>query len=154
MVGYSLIFSACVLTPSFPILSFSKDGKSLICFAGYIPNNNTCKFDASCIATSTCFVCPSGFYLNNGTCLTCLLSDGCESCSQSSSNNCLQCKNGYFLSNGTCFPCRSECKKCTNEFFCLLPDRGFYISIDFSNNPTGILSNCSFPCKTCNNNAN
>lgn len=87
--GFSLVDSLCLLSPQFPALSYSDNGKSLVCFAGFNLKDGRCVFDKKCNSTSSCFVCSQGFYLSNGTCLSCSLSAGCSICSSGkSSSNC------------------------------------------------------------------
>lgn len=64
------------------------------------------------IPTTTCTQCMGGYYLQNGTCATCL--SGCFSCSSGSPAVCISCYNYQLLTaNLTCVPCTSPCLTCS-----------------------------------------
>ena len=80
--------------------------------------NNTCSLCVvmnalRCSSLVVASACKSGYYLNDGSCSSCLLN--CMSCS--SAFDCSTCMSGYYLNSSiiTCNPCPVGCSSC-NQF--------------------------------------
>jgi hypothetical protein len=77
------------------------------CDSNYVlaANKLSCSLNLGCNSTATCSSCKSGFFLTNGTCLSCPTIANCSYCDQYDSTKCASCVAGYFSSSGTCTKC-------------------------------------------------
>jgi hypothetical protein len=98
-----------------------------------------------CLSITTngmCTQCSSGYYLNQGQCLSCDAS--CATCNDISL--CLNCNNGYY--NGTnvdfslCQSCSAGCLACTSSVTCTSCTTGYRLS-------GGSCIACSNSCNSC-----
>lgn len=93
-------------------------------------SNNTC---ARCLASnlSSCASCFSGYYLNQGSCMSC--PTGCSTCINQ--NNCLTCALGFvsqvqsIATQTLCVACQAPCAQCVrNAQTCTVCQQGYTLN--------------------------
>ncbi len=129
--------------------------KCTSCIAGYSYNDvsNTCNQILTC--TGGCSVCPLGFSLSQGNCITCTASQ-CQTCNATNPAQCFSCLPGFYLnpSNNSCTACSSSCATCLTGSGCLTCASGFTKIATAPITPSGYQCvACNSPCSTCINTA-
>lgn len=90
-------------------------------------NDNSCQLCSEkltgcsyCLQEDTCLSCMTGFYLDNGECVSCTTLPGCTFCSDI--NTCLSCDKGFYLENAQCLNCSlaiGGCLSCSSATECI-----------------------------------
>ena len=92
-----------------------------------LPCSSPCN---DCLNEKLCLVCPKGFYLQNGVCLT-------------------KCDYGYQNDNGICKPCKTKkCKICSNTDLCDKCESGYFKLTKTINKSVSVTTECVKLCPT------
>lgn len=122
------------------------------CIAGYSYNDvsNTCNQILTC--SGGCSVCPLGYSLNQGQCVSCTTSQ-CQTCNPTNPDQCYSCLPGFYLnSNSQCTACPSSCATCLTGNGCLTCASGYTTLANAPITPGGYQCiACDSPCATCIN---
>ena len=130
--------------------SASDPTKCTGCIAGY-------KFDdvaQACVeyisCAGPCKVCPMGYSLKAGTCLTCS-TPKCMSCNVDNLTECFGCRPTYFLGDaGTCETCPAQCRTCLSATACKTCAAGYTRGAKAISVGGGYQCvQCSSSCLTC-----